>query len=301
MLFPGQGLSQNVTPSRENIERIEQLIYQLKDKDPAKKLQAAKSIMAIFEKSSLEYLKNAVREIISRNNDMRHILVQVLKDENEDVKFPAGICILLDPEPERARLYMTVYALQEGDGEILENVRDILKDSFLSTWPLDAYVFIRALKDEDPYTRMAAVWILSQLDTKTDLIPHFFQALKDENLDVRTHAATALGKEEVRDEEVVSLIIKVLDVNNRLLLKDAAKALGEIGSPEAVPYLIKTLKDEDPDVRKQAAEALGEIGSPKAVPHLIKALEDEDQDVREVAAEALGKAPRKRSLISVSP
>ena len=56
-----------------------------------------------------------------------------------------------------------------------------------------------------------------------------------------------------------------------------------------MPALIDTLKDEHGYVRRDAAEALGKIGSKAAVPALIHALKDEDGYVRQSAAEALGK------------
>jgi len=68
---------------------------------------------------------------------------------------------------------------------------------------------------------------------------------------------------------------------------NAANALGKTGSKKAVQPLIDVLKDENEDVRKEAAEALGYIESEKAVQPLIDALRDEDEHVRSAATYSL--------------
>ncbi len=54
----------------------------------------------------------------------------------------------------------------------------------------------------------------------------------------------------------------------RGLKRDAAVALGNVGSPDDVPSLIAALDDLEPLVREHAAWALGKIGSPEAVESL---------------------------------
>jgi epoxyqueuosine reductase len=51
----------------------------------------------------------------------------------------------------------------------------------------------------------------------------------------------------------------------RGLLRNAAVALGNWGSPEAVPVLTAALNDEEPLIRGHAAWALGRIGTAKAL------------------------------------
>jgi epoxyqueuosine reductase len=51
----------------------------------------------------------------------------------------------------------------------------------------------------------------------------------------------------------------------RGLLRNAAVALGNWGSPEAVPVLAAALNDEEPLIRGHAAWALGRIGTAKAL------------------------------------
>ncbi len=64
--------------------------------------------------------------------------------------------------------------------------------------------------------------------------------------------------------------------------------LGEVRSDEAIPGLLKLLEDSDDFVRWSAADALGKIGDEKAIPGLLELVEDSDDFVRWSAADALG-------------
>lgn len=55
----------------------------------------------------------------------------------------------------------------------------------------------------------------------------------------------------------------------------------------AIDGLVNALQDQDPGVRRQAAVALGELGSARAVPALIDATRDEQAEVRSSAATAI--------------
>jgi len=70
---------------------------------------------------------------------------------------------------------------------------------------------------------------------------------------------------------------------------DAIGSLGHLGckARRAVPVLLDALKDDSAAVRKQAALALGEIGSRASIRALRDALQDEDARVRRCAVLAL--------------
>ncbi len=63
----------------------------------------------------------------------------------------------------------------------------------------------------------------------------------------------------------------------RRLVRNAAIALGNIGSPQAVEPLAQLLEDEDPILRYHAAWALGNGGSPVAISAIEKALARENE------------------------
>ena len=67
----------------------------------------------------------------------------------------------------------------------------------------------------------------------------------------------------------------MLKDDNSSVRRDAAAALGKIGTP-AVEPLIAALKDNDSGVRRYAAAALGKIKDARAVEPLIDALRDVD-------------------------
>jgi predicted NACHT family NTPase len=123
--------------------------------------------------------------------------------------------------------------------------------------------------------------------TKSDeVVNELNQALEDSDKDVRRNAAKALGN--IGSEAAIPGLVKALKHSNEYVRRNAAYALGNIGSEAAIPELVKALEHSDWGVRRKAAEALGNIGSEAAIPLLLQALKHSDWDVRRNAAEALG-------------
>jgi len=128
-------------------------------------------------------------------------------------------------------------------------------------------------------------------------VEHLIIALKDMNVDVRVHAAEALGW--IGDTRAVKPLCAVLQDKDTSARRTAAQSLGMIGDARAVEPLIAALKDKDSNllwaelegkqtsVRLLAAKALSRIGTP-AVEALIVALKDKDSDVRVLATKTLG-------------
>ena len=135
-------------------------------------------------------------------------------------------------------------------------------------------------------------------------------ALQDENSNIRSNAAYALGQIGKEAKSAVPALITAFqdqdeDYNavlqykgisqflRRSIRSDAAYALGQIGEEtnSTVSALITALQDENSTVRSNTAHALGLIGqkNPEStVPALITALQDENSDVRLSTAYALG-------------
>jgi HEAT repeat protein len=125
----------------------------------------------------------------------------------------------------------------------------------------------------------------------TDTAPALIEALKDEDLHVRTVAATSLGVLKPLPREAIPNLIALLGSGDRDSVA-AARTLSLFG-PEArsaIPALVEAMQAKDSEVRWNAIRTLGKIGpeARTAVPALIKALKDEDALVREHAAESLG-------------
>ena len=88
------------------------------------------------------------------------------------------------------------------------------------------------------------------------------KALGDEDGDVRTEAARALGLLGQPANAVLAALTKALHDEEAYVRCEAARALGLMGKPDdaVLSTLSEALNDEDASVRTEAARALGLIG-----------------------------------------
>ena len=100
-----------------------------------------------------------------------------------------------------------------------------------------------------------------------------------EDTGLRYYAAWWLGRFRVRDTEAIAALIEALEDDDLRtpdggypLRRNAAKALGKLGSTEAIPALLRCFDCEDVYVRESAAQALGAIGDRSCIPSLLKFL-----------------------------
>ncbi len=116
-------------------------------------------------------------------------------------------------------------------------------------------------------------------------------ALSDPQPTARWHVAMAAV--EGMGEPAVAPLVAMLDGQDAHARRNAAQALGWIGSPSATEALVRALKkDNDTTVRAQAAWALGEIGDPAAGRALGRAqLRDAAVEVQSAAERALSRVP----------
>lgn len=141
--------------------------------------------------------------------------------------------------------------------------------------------------------RLVALQTLKHLGSTA--VPILIEALHDGNIQVRKNAAFALGVMGTEATEAVPALLSALqDANLRM---DVAVALGQINPTdptllaEAVQELRLALGHADPQVRQGAAFGLGVLKSHAAVaiPELIGALQDTDEEVQIAAAITLKK------------
>ena len=114
-----------------------------------------------------------------------------------------------------------------------------------------------------PFSKVGIISSLVRLgDTRA--IPHFIEALSDENHYVR---------------------------------REAARAIGQLGSPEAIEALLEVLENEsDEETRRNALTALGNIGDERTVEPLRQALKEPSYWIRRAAEMGL-KQLQKRLVI----
>jgi HEAT repeat protein len=119
-------------------------------------------------------------------------------------------------------------------------------------------------------------------------------ALADPQPTARWHVAMVTL--EGMGEPAVTPLVAMLESQDALARRNAAQALGWVGSSSATPALVRALeKDRDVIVRGQAAWALGEIGDPAARRALEWAqLRDPAVEVQTAAEGALSRLPARR-------
>jgi HEAT repeat protein/beta-lactamase regulating signal transducer with metallopeptidase domain len=146
---------------------------------------------------------------------------------------------------------------------------------------------IEALRDADVEVRRHAASALGSIDD-TAAINALADALRrDADASVRKTCAWALG--EIEDPRAVAALVEALRTDKDAeVRKTAAWALGEIEHPSAIEGLGAALNDASPEVRKTAVWALGEIEDQRAVPVLVPFLKDSDLEIRKTAVWALG-------------
>lgn len=103
--------------------------------------------------------------------------------------------------------------------------------------------------------------------------------LSHEDLSLRYYAAWWLGKFQVKEPAAVEALIAALEdeadrteLGGYPLRRNAARALGKLGSRRAVPSLIRCLECSDFYVREAAAQSLGMLGDPASIPALKQLL-----------------------------
>jgi HEAT repeat protein len=147
-----------------------------------------------------------------------------------------------------------------------------------------------ALKDEDILVRTDVVKALGKSACGTDrALPSLIEMLHDPSVNVRDRTALVLGGFEHVD--VVDPLINALKDPDWHVRASAADSLGGWvkKNPAVVEALVRVLDQDDfALVRDRAADALAAVGDDdRVVPPLVKALSAEQRDVRFHAAQAI--------------
>lgn len=144
--------------------------------------------------------------------------------------------------------------------------------------------------------RALACWFLARLNNRRAL-PLLLQALSDDDASLRSEAARSLAI--LGRRQATPAIIDALRKDENADVRfHAASALAMLNDGRSVEPLLQTLANlaEEPHVRGAAAESLARFDSPAVVPAMIFALDDESTEVRYWAAFALGELNDTRAL-----
>ncbi len=163
-----------------------------------------------------------------------------------------------------------------------------------STLSLEAIsALLCAMQDEDQEVRTAAARALGAQQTlPTEAISALIFAMQDDNTEVRYAAIRALGAQQTLSAEAISALISSASKDDDMVIREAAGrafCAQKTLSTEAISALLCAMKDEDLRGRSEAADALRvqQTLCAEAVSALICASKDEDDGVRSVAARAL--------------
>ncbi len=187
-----------------------------------------------------------------------------------------------------------VWEKLEAQGDRIDLFR-LLKFQAALGQELQAIDTLRSLlSDEDSDVRSSAALALGEMsNSSSEIVAALLFLLSDKDSSVRFSAATALGQLRNPSPEVVTALLSLLSNKDLDMRYGAATALGQLRnlSPEVVAALLALLSDKDLDMRYGAAAALGQIGnpSPEIVVALLSLLKDEDSAMRSSAALAFGK------------
>ncbi len=154
-----------------------------------------------------------------------------------------------------------------------------------------------ALKNENPQVRSGVAQALGRMRAK-DAVDLLIQLLKDVSVDVRAKAAEALGL--IREPRAVAALLAMLGSDQEMDRRGAIVGLGRARAQEAVAELITALSDPSWEVRWRAALALGQIGQKTATGGLQNAIGDEDPVVAACAAWARAKIAGAPTFIPLS-
>lgn len=133
----------------------------------------------------------------------------------------------------------------------------------------DAAAIAESVAIDDPgqtplLARIHAVWLLSQIARRDEgVLPTLRSLLNDTDADVRTQAVKMLA--DLRDAEPAARYVELLSDENQQVRSFAALALGKIGYAPAMGPLLDMLDandDKDPVIRHMASYALSLINRP---------------------------------------
>ncbi len=141
------------------------------------------------------------------------------------------------------------------------------------------------LKSSETMDRESAARVLGGIGNPED-IDALLELFDDPMIGVRRVAAESIAR--YKDAAIPALLELIEDNEDEpLILKQAARSLGLIGTDKAAAALSMLLKDNDSLVRETTARSMGAIASKKIMDVLVKALKDPSWRVRKAAADSL--------------
>ncbi|MFX1451304.1 MAG: HEAT repeat domain-containing protein, partial [Promethearchaeota archaeon] len=227
---------------------------------------------------------------IGKNTEGReHHLIELLNDENVDVKIAAIISIRNIDGVTKA-IDSLVKLLADPD----ERVRiELIKTLGILGDKKSAKDIAQFLNDKSEMIRLDTIKTLGKLEY-AEVVDSLIELLKDKNSFIRREAVGALGR--IGDKKAVEPLLNLLEDENRNVVLRTIKSLGELGGERVIDPLIKLLDSDDEFIKWEVMWALGRSKTPKAEDLIINALEEKDERIIIGAAKILASGEVKRAV-----
>jgi HEAT repeat protein len=137
-------------------------------------------------------------------------------------------------------------------------------------------------------SRQAAGLVVRDTGEDAGVVTALIARLADENAEVRSAAAHALGR--LKDSRAVPGLIGILHDPEMKVRAAGAESLAEFEDARAIVPLTTLLDDQSSDVKQNALDALSHFESGLPTAAFVRMLADTDPDVRRRAAELVGKS-----------
>lgn len=233
-----------MTPAQLSDREVLKLQDQLREKNPAIRIQAIKGLAVIGGQTSVMILRDVVD--FQREKDKA---VRI-----EAVKALGQIGSLRD-----SRITLEVLNIPLVDPD--ETVRKRTVQAFRNTGTAHAcsYLGEAIRKDRSVGIRLEAVDMLKRIGTRL-AIPPLADAIRDRDETVRGKAADALGKIGELDRNVAPILGVAFATEKSVGVKlQIVGALGMVREHAGLDYLKVAMSDRDPTVRKHATEVYSRV------------------------------------------
>ncbi|HEX3054018.1 MAG TPA: HEAT repeat domain-containing protein [Aggregatilineaceae bacterium] len=232
------------------------------------------------------------------------VLIEMLHEVNSIVD--DGV---IEYEPDIETISAAISALTEiGDLRALQPILDrFLEDDhywedgeFLRDWGEPAFnLLLEMLKSDNPTKRDVAAGLVGELGN-LDAVEPLLETLKtDEDGEVRSSAAYALGR--LGDSRAFDELLNALNDSNKHIRLSALYGLAGLQDKRAVEPLLEMLQTyDDQEVRQGVIYTLGQLRDSRTFNVLVNALDDPKNYIRGLAVEGLAGLKDKRAIESLT-
>ena len=263
-------------------------------------------LLSYMDDNSWNVCNNAMNSIVKKGDDAIEKIIESLKKANYNSAYwltkalskmgDKGIAVLehfLKFNNKDVSILVTEALGESSNKKAIEvllkclideshNVRQNAVDALIKVGPAVIEPMLLFLNNAPMHVKSEVEKVIESLDSRKITI--MVNLLESENRNLKMLSAEFLGK--TKSNFAIEPLIKVLKDKLWLVRKSAAKGLVNIGE-SCIPNLVKNLETDDENTKYWIATVLGKIGEP-ALPELIRILRESSKDLRMYAVMALG-------------